>query len=651
MELAQAQAIFSKFDRAWPKAMIGDVEVYAPSLLMYYGGHFRVDEVFKRFIGAMGMNYEEFIKQDVDEDIENMWFTMGPYFWYSGKRAYDTDVDPTDGLTRPTRADIADALNAQLSVGETIDVTISYGGSVKRYLNEHDLGWEATGLEIKTTPLNTAEIRTVLASNPWYFYANSRHIPYTKGSYPFQLYDGSGTGVTTQGRFTPQNTAICDVATTTGPLGIMALLDTNDSFEPVLNDDGSPYIVSENMTTRSDVPGTTSKYDIDVAEDNSLSYKETGKENRLEGSGEITRYDYVLRFTYNGVTENSSIVHDLYEWYDYYYQDTSKIPIKFYTTDRKREILVTSTIDTKIKKELIKLMTAEETNSLYYGGYLRVDAATKMKKREFRKMIGSCIGTDFSVKKASAWEKVVAYLLVLIAIIITVMSFGGGWPAIATALAYASAILTIGSMILSQAGGLSAQGLVKQLGNFATILGIAGIIAGLWTAIQNYAVSGVLAESAGQGVSISAEMAGATVQEMGIGEVISYAIDGVIKSIKSVLTGLVNTITGQGAGLGASAINDTLETIVKVYEYQMDKEKAKLDQEYENLQAADAVSEEDYQNRQYMHAPGVLMHVHEQSSTPDALQSLAADIQSRIGRDKIYSRWEADVNHGATGMS
>jgi len=83
----------------------------------------------------------------------------------------------------------------------------------------------------------------------------------------------------------------------------------------------------------------------------------------------------------------------------------------------------------------------------------------------------------------------------------------------------------------------------------------------------------------------------------------------------------------------------------------MDKEKAKLDQEYENLQAADAVSEEDYQNRQYMHAPGVLMHVHEQSSTPDALQALAADIQSRIGRDKIYSRWEADVNHGTTGMS
>ena len=249
MELNKATATYHRFDKFWGKEIkqngIGeDVEVYK-SRRNVYVNHFIQDTVVKRFIKALGIKWYDFTSQKVDGEIETIYFYLRPASY-----------------TAPTNEMITEALDRQFLVDDIIEVTISYGGALRKYIKEHSLPWytDSSGV-IETAPLNTEEIRTVLASNPWYYYANSRHIEYTNNTQNSSSYDGSGNHIRLSGiTSNPSSTPVCDISSTLGSLGVLALIDNGDVFEPILNSNGSPQIINEIISTDSTSEGEVIKY-------------------------------------------------------------------------------------------------------------------------------------------------------------------------------------------------------------------------------------------------------------------------------------------------------------------------------------------------------------------------------------------------------
>lgn len=614
------------------------------------------------------MNWAEFTGQDVDSEIKKIYFEFKPGFRYSGERAYLPNIPPLNNLDIPTPDEMMEVFESQFVEGDEIAVTISYGGSLKRYSEVHELGWVATGTGIETTPLNTTEIRNILATNPWYYYANSRHVDYTVDNPQFQLYDGT---VSAGGIPTPRSTPICSVACTVGSLGVTALMDNGTTFEPIYKD-GNLKVTNEIIST-SDTSG-----------------------------GSVIKYDYTLHFKYKGI--KPSLVNELSTWYSHYYQDRRDIPISYTPNDEYREELITSQVDTKIKKELVAMMydsrldyenpTINE-NALYlsvpnmsslhwnentsntayksvaYSNYLKVQAIKEMKKREFVKMLGSKLDTDYTVEKASWWEKIAMIAIIIIAVVVAVLNppsgaaiaaAGGAGSTGATLLTIAmftgtmTLVLSIGAMILSRVGGLSAQGLVRQLGKFAAVLGIVATVTGILSFISNFANQAAESKTAEMAGKAGAEFAteaefNAAVEgvraSMSAIDYLSYAID-VVKTVVSdaistVTSALSNTST-MSLSQTADAVMDTLKLATKGYEYVQDQEAQKLKDETEKLKAEEEKYNEEIQNRPYVQAAGVYELTHERLSSYDCLQEMAIMVDSKIGRDHNYSAWDADVN-------
>ena len=153
--------------------------------------------------------------------------------------------------------------------------------------------------------------------------------------------------------------------------------------------------------------------------------------------------------------------------------------------------------DTIFKRVLQNDLILPGTNSLYYGGYLRVDSANNMKRKHFSEMVFKTLKTDYDVEEAEWWEKALAIVIVIISVfvgfIVTVFT-GGNYAAGFLAM---QLVLTVGMTVLAQFGGLSAQSLVKKIGAFAQIVGYAAIVAGLFN-IYQAAADGV--EEGTQGV-------------------------------------------------------------------------------------------------------------------------------------------------------
>ncbi len=656
MSLNRATAMYGRFDRFWQKKTFNGIEVYVEKMNFYTNG-FRIDEVTKRFMKSIGINWTEFINQDIDSEIETMYFYLKPGFRYSGKRAFDNPVDTLIDYNDPTTEMMSDKFNKQFKVGDIVDVTISYGGSLKRYISEHDLGWVATGDGIQITPLNTKEIQTVLASNPWYYYANSRHIEFTNNNPQFQLYDGTNS---TSGIPTAKSTPVCDVSTSIGSLGVTALLDNGSVFQPVLNLDNTIKISNEMI----------------------------GTDNTSGGS--VVKYTYTLSFEYVGCSIHSGLLGNLLNWYDAYYEDTDEIPYELTDVENVHAAKITSQIDTKIKRELFNMRYDPTVSyidpqivesSLYlkvpsyvnhfddnppeliYTDYLKVDAVRAMHKREFGKLIAKSIDTDYTVESKEWWEVVLFIVIIIVAVVVAIFfppggaaiaAVGGAGSAGAIALTVATfagtmaLVITVGSMILAKAGGLSAGGLVAALGKFVAVLGIVAMVAGIYAAIEGFAreiAARELAKEAAKefgteaAVDISASAINAKLATMSVMEIAKAALEQAASAVTSALSNVGSVTVTEVANIAM----ETGKYLMKAYEFYQDQEKGELDKELqgkkdelETLQEEEGVA--------YTFEPGTFMMHHETLSSPDKLQELAMDIDSRIGRDKTYNRFDDWTN-------
>ncbi|RLG28384.1 hypothetical protein DRO03_09995, partial [Methanosarcinales archaeon] len=263
----------------------------------------------------------------------------------------------------------------------------------------------------------------------------------------------------------------------------LALLDdTHSVFEPTRNADGSIKIFSKNDSSyiRKREVNVDPIFDING---NLIIYNKNDI-NDFSLVGASSAQTQLYEFTYKGVTEDSAFIENF------------KDKMKYLFVRDIRENNVMNTIQKKLMNELytsstgIGIMSESSKWGEYFDrGRLIKSKVDNMKRYEFVNLLSDCLDTDFKAEEASIGEKIFAVVIIIVAIVVTLWTAGAFAPAamsmtsLALGLGYASLVLTVGGLVLSQMG-LSAQGLIKIIGKVAQIVGIAASILGIVAAAQ-----------------------------------------------------------------------------------------------------------------------------------------------------------------------
>jgi len=593
-------SVYERFDRVWPKAIIDGTLVYAPQLVFYISGYYVDTPRMRKFIKSLGMSWDQFVSQEVDSEIELMWFKLnrGVYQW-SGETALGFEnLSPTGGLVEPTKAEIAQTLNDAFKNTKKFTVTIDYGGGVKRYLTEHDDGYIINEAgEIVPNPLNTKQIYDKLMSNPWYFLANSRHKDYTFDSR--SVVDGIGS-------YVPINTAVADVASSVSQYGAFAVLGDTNSFEQI---------------------GEYRTKDLAVSNTN---------------AGTTRRIQYEVDYKFHGVTETSKIVNEIIDWYTERRRVLAK-GITLQTPDEKTSIA----FDTIIKRNMRSMMNIDPIeDSLWLDNqYLKHEAVRSMKKRDFAMFLGKSLGTDYSVEDASWWEGVLAIVLTILILVIAfylAAPTGGAsfsLVELAAFAGYAAIGFAIGGVVLAKAGGLSAQSNVRLMGSFSTILGYIGSALGIMAMVQNLAKEAAKRAVEEAGKKVTEGAVNEALKQVTIGDIVNEAVSKAVDSITSIFT---HSAT-QSVMSTANGILDMLKGLMKGYEFYADQQEKKTSAELDALKAEEERYNEEVLNKPYMFPAPTMELTNKRLMNIDMLTDLDIEIQSKIGADKNFRAWEASV--------
>ncbi len=624
-------ASFERFKKYWPKHPDGIT--YASRANFYFNDHFRIDDVTKKFVKGIGMSWEEFINQEVDDEIETMYFEIKPGFVWDGAKAnadFDDKYLATQKLATPTASWIANKINSELAITTTMEpvldeygdpvldedgeityeevthypeimVNVEYGGATRRYIDEHELTWVATGSGISTGPFPASKIREQLSTNPWYYFANTRHLGYTKDSTPSEEYDGGDYGVPeTTYKATNRMIATTAVSCSTSRYGVFALMNDDNSFELVRNEDGTPKVFKEQMLTSGS--------------------------DELYTRTQVVRYRYSYKYIFRGITVTSPIIKDMVKWYESAYQDFSEIAYNPMPSGWYREDFSNSMVDT-IYKVIMSDMLLEANpdagdNSLYKDGRLRIDVVADMKKRDFVRLVTSSMKIDYTVKDTEWWEYV---LVVVIIIIVTMISWGTATAEVAFALwtmtevaifAGAMAIgLSIGSMIISAVGGLSAGNLVRMIGYVVEVFGYIAVLAGIYAAIDR-ALTQVAAKQAGV---TAAEVTADQLAQVTLSDMVNYAVDSALNSVKSAFTDMAQQSLGEVMKTVASAVKYASDA----YDYLVvNPEQKELEREYAAQEELEAQASVDMFNLAYIDQNVIYMVQHARAADNDQITIL-----------------------------
>ncbi len=146
-----------------------------------------------------------------------------------------------------------------------------------------------------------------------------------------------------------------------------------------------------------------------------------------------------------------------------------------------------------------------------------------------------------------------------------------------------STSLSVGGMLLSHFGGLSAGGLVKIIGKFAQISGYVALVAGLLSAYQSYAANVAQSKNIANGATnvLTGDALKAAVKEVSIMDIVEYAFDSVIDSVVSVFTEPSTVSTKELV----SYVGDGIDMIKKVTDYMTDKDMQELQEAYNEASA------------------------------------------------------------------
>lgn len=421
-----ASALYQRFDRVWGKEWVDGIYVYSKKLY-WYTGSVRNDKPFNRFINALGMEKSQLANNSFSH-IDSCWF-------YLNHQKYNYVAKEKTAIV----ADLNDAFN----IDDEFEVSITYGGGSKRYVDGH---WQYSTTDGKWFT-DLSNIRTILDSNPIKYYANAEIAP-AGVMYPMTkspVLSLAVRVVNAQTR-TFSSTPVAQTFASGTLLQNLALLDNGSMFQRV----GPVY--SESVSTEKITSGSvTFKY--------SFKYRYKVVAEATEASYVVNQIDLVSN------------------------KMQSAMQIKNGTLAAKTN----TALDTNIKKAIVSMNNAESVG-IFYNGYLRVDAVSTMPRLEFQKMIAKTIDSDFKQEEAKWYEDFFAVVIIVIAIAVAFASWGGAssftmaLKSLAVALGNASMVLSVGLMIYVSAFP-AATDKIKMISGVAQIVGMAAMIAAVFAAI------------------------------------------------------------------------------------------------------------------------------------------------------------------------
>ena len=137
-----------------------------------------------------------------------------------------------------------------------------------------------------------------------------------------------------------------------------------------------------------------------------------------------------------------------------------------------------------------------KTDKLWYRGYLRTAVldSSYVDRDKFADILTGSIDTGYTKKKTKWWKKLLYIAIVVIAVVLSVVSAGGSLSLLATNLGISALVLTLIQFAIAQ----SDPGWAQYMGKFVQVVGIASIVAGIGTLMQNISARIVAAEAAKQ---------------------------------------------------------------------------------------------------------------------------------------------------------
>ena len=490
--------LYHRFDNVWGKETIDGIEVYSP-IMYYWAGSLRSDKKFKLFINAIGIEYET-LRTAKYEGVDNVYFKLEP-----NKYSYA----PKD------KEAVADDLNAEFSIDDEFELYVHYTGESRRILQNHyTLKSGGNPDNIKDYTIDKDAIRAELESNPMKYFANAELV---SAGVLRNTNRALSKLVLAAAQKSPRPTPVTVVEydeNTTSILATLALLDNGSMFQKL-------GISSEIVT----VKNTT----------NTLVYFEYSYKVKYKVVAEALTTSYVVG--------QIDILSD-------------RIADSLAYKGGNIYAMSNHVIDTKLKEAVVSMNNVEDL-SLTYDGKLRVDAAANMKRKEFADMLSKSIGTGYTKKKSKWYEKALAIIIIVVAVVVGVMS-GGGLAAVsssmmsaAIALGTASAVATIGLMMYAAAFPYATD-MIKIVGSFAQITGLAAMVTGVYAAIQQSWQAYVKAEGArlaaqqGAGVATEEGMKAAMAQataEANLGGYVNYLFNNLANSFTGQVSNIVDSFT------------------------------------------------------------------------------------------------------------
>ena len=153
-----------------------------------------------------------------------------------------------------------------------------------------------------------------------------------------------------------------------------------------------------------------------------------------------------------------------------------------------------------------KRKSSGKTNILWYDGHIRLSTAKELKKHDYAKLIYGSVALDYTKKEVSGWKKFLGPLIIIVAVVITVFTWGAASPlvTIATAATLTTVALTVAQMVLAKTGDFAGA---EYIGRWIKITGIVSLVAGIAAIVQNLvraAATQAVAQGAGTAVSSGA---------------------------------------------------------------------------------------------------------------------------------------------------
>ena len=193
-----------------------------------------------------------------------------------------------------------------------------------------------------------------------------------------------------------------------------------------------------------------------------------------------------------------------------------------------------------------KRRSSGKTNILWYNGHIRLSTAKELKKHDYAKLIYGSIALDFTKKKVSGWKKWLGPLIIIVAVVITVFTWGAASPlvTIATAATLTTVALTVAQMILAKSGDFAGA---EYMGRWIKITQIVSLVAGIAALVQNLvraAATQAVSQGAGTAVtSGAASTIGSVTVEGTVVQLSEITFQNVVDGAISMVTDSVSSMT------------------------------------------------------------------------------------------------------------